>query len=59
MKFSTQLKHWRQANKLGQEQAASRLAVPIGTLRNWEQGRNLPSKFALGALIEMINEERK
>ena len=43
--FADNLKEWRDARGLTQKQTALKLAVPISTYANWEQGRREPSLF--------------
>jgi DNA-binding transcriptional regulator YiaG len=42
MKFPDRLRAWRKKKKLTQEKAAQVLGVPVGTFRDWEQGRYEP-----------------
>jgi putative transcriptional regulator len=46
MKRTPQTKVIRRALSLTQEEFASRYAIPIGTLRDWEQGRSEPDQPA-------------
>ncbi|MEJ8571749.1 helix-turn-helix domain-containing protein [Microbaculum marinum] len=46
----------RQALGLTQEQFAERFRIPIGTLRDWEQGRRKPEAPAL-AYLAVIEQE--
>lgn len=41
-----QVKVMRRALKLSQEDFAARYHIPIGTLRDWEQGRSEPDQAA-------------
>lgn len=36
------IRAWRERLGLSQQQAADKLGIPAGTLRNWEQGRYKP-----------------
>lgn len=46
MKRTPQVKVVRRALRLTQEEFADQFHVPIGTLRDWEQGRSVPDKAA-------------
>jgi putative transcriptional regulator len=46
MKRTPQVKVMRRALGLSQEDFAHRFAIPIGTLRDWEQGRKQPDAAA-------------
>ena len=46
MKRTPQVKVIRRALKLSQEEFAERFHIPIGTLRDWEQGRKDPDAAA-------------
>jgi len=46
MKRTPQVKIIRRALGLSQEEFASRFHIPIGTLRDWEQGRKDPDMAA-------------
>lgn len=46
MKRTPQVKVVRRALGLTQEEFANQFHIPIGTLRDWEQGRNVPDKAA-------------
>jgi putative transcriptional regulator len=46
MKRAPQAKVIRQAQKMSQEQFAETYGIPIGTLRDWEQGRAEPDQAA-------------
>ena len=42
------LKRWRKSLRLSQPRAAKALNTPVGTYRNWEQGRRVvPGAVAL------------
>lgn len=45
--FHQQLRLWRLLTGLSQTEAARRLHVPIGTFRDWDQGRHIPHAMAL------------
>ena len=51
MKRTPQVKIIRRALKLSQEDFAERFHIPIGTLRDWEQGRKDPDAAARAYLI--------
>lgn len=53
MNLPEQLKHWRKVQSLSQPQAALKLGVPVGTLRNWEQNIRTPSMASL-VYLDMI-----
>ena len=44
MKRTPQVKIIRRALELTQEEFASRFHIPLGTLRDWEQGRSEPDQ---------------
>ncbi len=46
MKSTSQVKVIRRALDLSQEEFAARFHIPIGTLRDWEQGRKDPDAAA-------------
>ena len=46
MKRTPQVKIIRRALRLTQEEFAARYAIPLGTLRDWEQGRSEPDQPA-------------
>lgn len=46
----------RRALGLSQEEFAAHFAIPIGTLRDWEQGRSAPDK-ASEAYLRVIAKE--
>ena len=46
MRRTPQAKVIRRALALTQEEFASRFAIPLGTLRDWEQGRSEPDQPA-------------
>jgi putative transcriptional regulator len=50
MKRTPQAKIIRRALELTQEQFAARFHIPLGTLRDWEQGRAEPDQPALAYL---------
>ena len=50
MKRTPQAKIIRRALKLTQEEFAEQFQIPLGTLRDWEQGRNGPDKAATAYL---------
>ena len=51
MKRTPQVKIIRRALKLSQEDFAARFHIPIGTLRDWDQGRKDPDAAARAYLI--------
>ena len=46
MKQTPRVKIIRRAFKLSQEEFAARFRIPLGTLRDWEQGRKEPDAAA-------------
>jgi len=53
MKRTTQVKIIRRALDLTQEEFAARYHIPLGTLRDWEQGRAEPDQ-STRAYLKMI-----
>lgn len=53
MKRTPQAKAMRQAFRMTQEQFAETFRVPLGTLRDWEQGRTEPDEAAKAYLWVM------
>ena len=51
MKRTPQVKVIRRALGLSQEQFAARFRIPLGTLRDWEQGRKEPDAAARAYLM--------
>lgn len=51
MKRTPQVKTMRRALGLSQEEFAARFHIPLGTLRDWEQGRKDPDAAARAYLI--------
>ena len=51
MKRTPQVKVIRRALGLSQEEFAARFRIPLGTLRDWEQGRKDPDAAARAYLI--------
>lgn len=43
MKFPEMLRGLRERGSLTQQSLSDRSGIPIGTIRNWEQGQRLPS----------------
>jgi putative transcriptional regulator len=46
MKRTPQVKIIRRALRMTQEEFAARYRIPLGTLRDWEQGRTIPDQPA-------------
>ncbi len=46
MRRTPQIRIIRRALKLSQEEFAARFHIPLGTLRDWEQGRKAPDAAA-------------
>jgi putative transcriptional regulator len=55
-KRTPQAKLIRRALKLSQEDFAARYRIPIGTLRDWEQGRKEPDAAARAYLVVIGKE---
>ena len=51
MKRTPQVRVIRRALKLSQEEFSARFNIPIGTLRDWEQGRKEPDAAARAYLM--------
>jgi putative transcriptional regulator len=51
MKRTPQVKIIRRALQLSQEEFAARFHIPLGTLRDWEQGRKEPDAAARAYLV--------
>jgi len=51
MKRTPQVKVIRRALGLSQEEFAARFRIPLGTLRDWEQGRKDPDAAARAYLV--------
>lgn len=51
MKRTPQVKVIRRALALSQEEFSSRFQIPLGTLRDWEQGRKDPDAAARAYLV--------
>ncbi len=56
MKRTPQAKIIRRALKLSQEDFAARYHIPIGTLRDWEQGRVKPDQAARAYLTVIARD---
>ena len=48
------VKTLRRALHLTQEEFASRFRIPLGTLRDWEQGRSEPDQTARGPISGLL-----
>ena len=51
MKRTPRVKIIRRALRLSQEEFAARFHIPLGTLRDWEQGRKVPDAAARAYLV--------
>lgn len=51
MRRTPQVRVIRRALKLSQEEFAARFQIPLGTLRDWEQGRKEPDAAARAYLV--------
>lgn len=58
MKFRYRITRWRRAIRKSQPEAAALLSVPVATYRNWEQGRNEPTRFAQTSIIQILSLRR-
>ena len=56
MKRTPQVKIIRRALGIGQEEFAARYHIPIGTLRDWEQGRTSPDQAARAYLTVIARD---
>ena len=56
MKRTPQVKIIRRALGISQEDFASRYRIPLGTLRDWEQGRRQPERSAR-ILLKVVEKE--
>jgi putative transcriptional regulator len=56
MKRTPQVKVIRRALGLSQEEFAARFHIPLGTLRDWEQGRKDPDAAARAYLVVIARE---
>jgi len=56
MKHTPRAKIIRRALRLTQEEFASRFRIPLGTLRDWEQGRCEPDQTAQAYLKVIAND---
>ncbi|ACL62087.1 helix-turn-helix domain-containing protein [Methylobacterium nodulans] len=54
--FARDVRRTRKSLSLTQEGFAAALGIPLGTLRNWEQGRVRPDP-ALRALIRLVKDD--
>lgn len=57
MTLRSRMKSWRRRTGLTQAEAALRLGLPLGTWRNWEQGRTRPSRMAEQGLTLLMEEK--
>jgi putative transcriptional regulator len=56
MKLTPQVKIIRRALGISQEEFAARYHIPIGTLRDWEQGRAAPDQAARAYLTVIARD---
>lgn len=56
MRSTPRVRIIRRALKLSQEAFAERFRIPIGTLRDWEQGRKVPDAATRAYLIVIARE---
>lgn len=52
------LKDWRARKNLSQVEAARILSVPVGTYRNWEQDRHIPTDVVKLAVLGKIEGDK-
>ena len=50
------IRQLREKSTLSQSEFADKVRVPLGTLRNWEQGRRVPPDYVV-ALLEIVFEK--
>jgi DNA-binding transcriptional regulator YiaG len=58
MELAKLIKEFREDYDLTQVEAGEALDIPVGSLRDYEQGRSLPTKLALSALIKRVQNYR-
>lgn len=56
MRSTPRVRIIRRALKLSQEAFAERFKIPIGTLRDWEQGRKVPDAATRAYLVVIARE---
>ena len=56
MKRAPRIRTLRRALSLTQEQFAARYHIPLGTLRDWEQGRSIPDQPARAYLTVIARD---
>lgn len=59
LKFCEILRSYRLAKDLTQVQAAGIIGCPIGTYRDWEQGRRTPALWIQENVIARLNSYKK
>jgi putative transcriptional regulator len=59
MKRTPQVKIIRRALSLTQEEFAARYRIPLGTLRDWEQGRSEPDQTARAYLTVIATDPER
>lgn len=57
--WAEELKKLRDARDLDQVEAAELVGVPVGTYRNWEQGRALPNSFTREEVSRILKRGKK
>lgn len=58
-KFCEELQKAREAAGLTQQQAADKLGIAVGTLRNWEQDRRHPTALLQQTVLKTISTHTK
>ena len=48
------IQEWRQRLGMSQRQFSGFFGIPLGTLRNWEQGVNSPPEYVFSMLLTSI-----
>lgn len=56
--MKTDIKKFRSLINMSQRQFASYFSIPLGTLRNWEQGISKPPEYVLSMLISSIRRDK-
>ena len=51
------IREWRQRLGMSQRQFSAFFGIPLGTLRNWEQGINSPPEYVFSMLLTSIRRD--